>query len=97
MTNQEAIGIFKSIKAGFETDEWMEDDVKALEKGIKALENQKSIIEELEKIKEEISKIDKIYYPDLSFNETGDCYIQRKSVANVIDNHISELKGDNNG
>ncbi len=46
----------------------------------------------LEKIKAEIAQIDKIYYPDLSFNETGDCYIQRKSVAEVIDKHIKENK-----
>lgn len=50
--------------------------------------------DELEKLKTEIAQIDKIYYPDLSFNETGDCYIQRKSVAEVIDNKISELKGE---
>ena len=50
-----------------------------------------NMIYELEKIKTEISQIDKIYYPDLSFNETGDCYIQRKSVADVIDKHMEEL------
>ena len=61
---------------------------------MKSLEKDLSIIKELEKIKEEIAQIDKIYYPDLSFYETRDCYIQRKSVAEVIDKHISELKGE---
>ena len=37
MTNQKAIETLKNIKAGFETDEWLQDDVEALERAIKAI------------------------------------------------------------
>ena len=52
MTNKEAIEILKIKKAAFETDAWLQcdvkilkrlqNDIKALDKGIKALENQKT-------------------------------------------------------
>ena len=32
----------KSIKSGFETDEWLKDDVEALDYAIKVIENQKT-------------------------------------------------------
>lgn len=42
MTNKETIETLKNIKAGFETDEWLQDDIKALDKAIETLENQKT-------------------------------------------------------
>lgn len=42
MTREKAIDTLKSIKAGFETDELMKDDIKALDKAIEALEIQKT-------------------------------------------------------
>ena len=43
MTNQEAIETLKNIKAGFETDEWLQDDIKALDKAIEALKMQSEL------------------------------------------------------
>lgn len=42
MTREKAIDTLKSIKAGFETDEWLQEDIKALDLAIEALEIQKT-------------------------------------------------------
>lgn len=89
MTNKEAIEILKNIKAGFETDEWLQDDTKALDKAIEALENQKNIIKELEKMKAKIEQMD---FDFGDYYDYTDTIIEM--VSKVIDNHISELKGE---
>ena len=99
MNNKEAIEVLKIKKAEFETDAWLQSDIKtleklqgdikALEKGIKALENQKSIVEELEKIKAEIHK--------LAFDDEDGDYltlIDDDEAMELIDKQIAELKGE---
>lgn len=86
MTNEEAIEQFKYAIDLIKQDgkDYLDErDIPMLKMGIEALENQKSVIEELEKIKEEIS---------------GRCIfsISKIDVLDIIDNHISELKGENN-
>ena len=76
------IDTLKNIKAGFEKDEWMADDVEALDCAIKALKNQKSIIEELEKIKKDIDK-----WRHVRNCSCSDC-------MDIIDMRIYELKGE---
>ena len=71
MTREKAIDTLKSIKTGFETDEWMKDDIKALDKAIEALEKQKvghwiRLIEE---------------YPDCDFEFKG-CSVCRTHYPN---------------
>ena len=53
-----------------------------------------SIVEELEKIKVEIRKLTDIN-PDYPMDRT--IHISRNEVLEIIDKHISELKGENNG
>lgn len=63
----------------------------ALDMGAEALENQTSIIAELEKIKAEIQGL-------IDFEESCcDNTILGYECLDVIDKHISELKGENNG
>ena len=53
-----------------------------------------SMVEELEKIKVEIRKLTDIN-PDYPMDRT--IHISRNEVLEIIDKHISELKGENNG
>lgn len=57
MTKEKSIDILKSIKAGFETDEWMKEDIEALEKGIESLQK--------------IEKIEKILFQDYKHRDCG--------------------------
>ena len=82
------IDTLKNIKAGFEKDEWMADDVEALDCAIKALKNQKSVITELEKIKAEIDALYEVYEP--YFKER---LVIKSDVIQILDKHITELKG----
>lgn len=61
----------------------METYIKGLDKILKQAIIKETIIEELEKIKKEIIELTEYFYiePD---------------VLRIIDEHISELKGDNN-
>ena len=94
MTNKEAI---EKLKSGEPFSElYFEDWEKALEMGIKALENQKSVIEELEKIKHEIGK----EFVDLQDgSEEWRSYVNESvlSCYEIVDKHISELKGNKKG
>lgn len=62
-------------------------DMALVSDAIKSLEQERSAIEELKKIKEEIEE-----YMIISFCEDDDI----RNIRKIIDNHISELKGENN-
>lgn len=59
------------------------------------LDGRASLIEELEKIKEEIEKLNNTDYGSMFSYEShqGAGYMQ-DDIINIIERHISELKGD---
>ena len=84
MTREEAI---KNIREHCYFASLLPQAKEALDMAIKALENQKSVIEELEKIKAEMENpkvISMDFFDGLAY------------VEEIIDNRISELKGENN-
>ena len=95
ITKEEAIEQFKYAIDLIKQDgkDYLDErDIPILEMGIEALENQKSRVEELEKIKAEI---------DEPMRDTTDSYGRGYACAmfkclEIIDNHIKELKGENN-
>ena len=86
MTEKEAMFILMLAKSRVSNDELTE----ALDKAIKALENQKSLEEELEKIRNEAYS--KSCY--IEWDNRGSTYVQLCLLNRIIDNHISELKGE---
>lgn len=83
MTDKEAINILKDMidyQWGF-SDMEKSIGIEALEEAIEALENQKSVIEELEKLKVE-------------FEEDKYILLNQATAIKVIDNRITQLKGE---
>ena len=90
MNNQEAINRLIGLKMSYKI-RIEEEDIEALDKGREALENQKTLQEELEKIKAEINleDIDCQYEEDYVYSGG------LQKAIEIIDNRISELKGEN--
>ena len=57
--------------------------------GVKWVDTKADIIEELEKIKAEIDRL----YSDCLY---GEQLVSKPETMQIIDNHIKELKGENN-
>lgn len=99
MTDKEAIEILKDLWR-WEHPNWLEKDIRqALDKGIEALETQNSIIEEFEKIKAKIQNntIRRTIVEDsvgYAYTRYKDYIISEDNVMNIIDERISELKGE---
>ena len=89
MTKEKIIEKLENIKVGFETDEWLRDDVEAIAEAIKLLENQKSSKEELEKIKAEIQDLD-LGFVDEEY-QAGIAYGIMK-FNQILNKHIKENK-----
>lgn len=66
-------------------------NLEEVDMAIHALEQERNVIEELEKLKEEIDTLYGVYYS--YFKER---LVIKTDVVNIIDNHITELKGDKN-
>ena len=97
MTKKEVLDWLYRIKSKltmYFPSKWVSECEQAIDYAIKALENQKSMVEELEKIKAEMNvELFKEYSAEREFDSGYESCL--KQQINRIDNHIKELKGEN--
>ena len=100
MTKEKSIDILKSIKAGFEKDEWMADDVDALAFAIRTLEIfddfEYYFAKELKDIKAEILKEMERLKGNSGCDYFTNCTIDNciGTTTRILDKHIKDKENN---